>query len=115
VPDSMTVRLHLYRIRVIEVLIDLPERLEVVVRYLRSVVRCPFCGFSKDEDEEYRSGQREVLAHHLQRTAGIERMYREDDGDPLPSMPRRPPRSPRRCPWRPWRCRCWRWPGRARR
>jgi transposase len=44
-PDSMRVRLHLYRIRVVEVVIDLPERLDVVIRDLRSVVRCPFCGF----------------------------------------------------------------------
>jgi hypothetical protein len=29
-PDSMTVRLHLYRIRVLKVLVDLPERVEVV-------------------------------------------------------------------------------------
>lgn len=43
-PDSMTVRLKLKRIRVIEVLIDLTERLEVVVQDLRSVVTCPFCG-----------------------------------------------------------------------
>ncbi|MQB02132.1 MAG: hypothetical protein GEU78_18085, partial [Actinobacteria bacterium] len=44
-PDSMRVRLHLFRIRVVEVVVDLPERLEVVIRDLRSVVRCPWCGF----------------------------------------------------------------------
>lgn len=43
-PDAMTVRLHLYRIRV-KVVADLPERLEVVIKDLCSVVRCPFCGF----------------------------------------------------------------------
>jgi hypothetical protein len=36
----MTVRLHLYRIRVVDVLVDLPERLEVLVGDLRPVVRC---------------------------------------------------------------------------
>jgi transposase len=54
VPDSMSVRLHLYRIRVVEVLIDLPERLEVVIRDLRSVVRCPFCGFKTTKVHETR-------------------------------------------------------------
>ncbi|MPZ71298.1 MAG: hypothetical protein GEU71_17510 [Actinobacteria bacterium] len=44
-PDSMRIRLHLFRIRVVEVVVDLPERLEVVIRDLRSVVRCPWCGF----------------------------------------------------------------------
>jgi transposase len=53
-PDSMTVRLHLYRIRVVQVLVDLPERLEVVVRDLRSVVRCPFCGFKTTKVHETR-------------------------------------------------------------
>lgn len=53
-PDSMTVRLHLYRIRVVEVLIDLPERLEVVICDLRSVVRCPFCGFRTSKVHERR-------------------------------------------------------------
>jgi transposase len=53
-PDSMTVRLHLYRIRVVEVLVDLPERLEVVVRDLRSVVRCPSCGFKVTKVHETR-------------------------------------------------------------
>jgi transposase len=53
-PDSMRVRLHLYRIRVVEVLVDLPERLEVVVRDLRLVVRCPFCGFKTSKVHETR-------------------------------------------------------------
>ncbi len=44
-PDAMTVRLHLRRIRVVEVAADLPERLEVVVEDIRRVVRCPHCGF----------------------------------------------------------------------
>ncbi len=44
-PDSMTIRLHLHRIRVVEVLTDLVELLVVAVSDLRSVVRCPHCGF----------------------------------------------------------------------
>ena len=43
--DAMTIRLHLRRIRVVEVTVDLPERLEVVVEDPRSVVRCAHCGF----------------------------------------------------------------------
>lgn len=53
-PDSMTVRLHLYRIRVVEVLIDLPERLEVAIKDLRSAVHCPFCGFKTTKVHETR-------------------------------------------------------------
>ena len=53
-PDSMTLRLHLYRIRVVEVLTDLPERVEVVIRDLRSVVRCPWCGFKTTKVHETR-------------------------------------------------------------
>jgi transposase len=53
-PDSMRVRLHMYRIRVVEVLTDLPERLEVVIKDLRSVVRCPFCGFKTTRVHETR-------------------------------------------------------------
>ncbi|MGH8935411.1 MAG: hypothetical protein ACRDXD_03945 [Acidimicrobiia bacterium] len=40
-PDAMTIRLHLRRIRVVEVSEDLPERLVVKVEDTRSVVRCP--------------------------------------------------------------------------
>jgi hypothetical protein len=43
-PDSMTVRLKLKRIRVVEVVTDVTERLEVAVADLRSVVTCPSCG-----------------------------------------------------------------------
>ena len=43
-PDSMTVRLKLKRIRVVEVVTDVTERLEVTVVDLRAVVSCPFCG-----------------------------------------------------------------------
>jgi transposase len=52
--DSMRVRLHLYRIRVVEVLVDLPERLEIVVKDLRPVVRCPFCGLKASKVHETR-------------------------------------------------------------
>jgi transposase len=41
----MTVRLHLRRIRVVEVEVDEPERLGVAVEDVRRVVRCPHCGF----------------------------------------------------------------------
>ena len=44
-PDVMTVRLHLQRIRVVEVTADLPERLELVVEDSRRVLRCRHCGF----------------------------------------------------------------------
>jgi len=44
-PDSMTIRLHLRRLRVLEVLSDAVERLVVAVRDSRRVVRCPHCGF----------------------------------------------------------------------
>ena len=40
-PDAMTVRLHLRRIRVVAVLVDLVERLVVEVVDVRQVVRCP--------------------------------------------------------------------------
>ncbi|MDQ3661081.1 MAG: ISL3 family transposase [Actinomycetota bacterium] len=62
-PDSMSVRLHLHRIRVIEVLTDLPDRLEVVIRDLRSVVRCPFCGFKTSKVHETRRIKVRDLAH----------------------------------------------------
>lgn len=44
-PDAMTVRLHLRRIRVVVVVVDLIERLVVEVTDVRRVVRCPHCGF----------------------------------------------------------------------
>lgn len=44
-PDAMTVRLHLRRIRVVRVLVDLIERLAVEVADVRRVVRCRWCGF----------------------------------------------------------------------
>lgn len=44
-PDSMNIRLHLRRLRVVEVVEDTVERLVVAVQDLRTVVRCPHCGF----------------------------------------------------------------------
>lgn len=44
-PDSMRVRLHLRLIRVLIVLVDTTNRLEVEVVSTRSWSRCPHCGF----------------------------------------------------------------------
>ena len=43
--DVMSVRLHLRRIRVLEVVADTPGRLEVAVEAAWSWSRCPQCGF----------------------------------------------------------------------
>ena len=53
-PDSMTVRLKLRRIRVVEVISDETERLEVTVQDLRSVVNCPWCGFKSSRVHDVR-------------------------------------------------------------
>lgn len=45
-PDAMTTRLHLRRIRVLTVLVDVIEHLVVEVGDLRRVVRCSYCGFT---------------------------------------------------------------------
>ncbi|MBU1495162.1 MAG: ISL3 family transposase [Actinobacteria bacterium] len=42
----MRVRLHLRRVRVVGVLVDLMERLVVEIADVRRVVRCPHCGFN---------------------------------------------------------------------
>ncbi len=42
--DQMSVRLHLKRIKVLEVVVDDPFELRIVVADIRSVVRCPSCG-----------------------------------------------------------------------
>lgn len=44
-PNAMTVGLHLRRIRVITVAVDLIERLVIEIADIRRVVRCPHCGF----------------------------------------------------------------------
>ena len=43
-PDAMSIRLHLRRIRVLAVVVDLVERLVVEVADTRRVVRCSMCG-----------------------------------------------------------------------
>jgi hypothetical protein len=43
--DQMSVRLHLKRIKVLEVVVDDPFELRIVVADTRSVVRCPSCGY----------------------------------------------------------------------
>lgn len=45
-PDAMTIRLHLRRMRVLAVVVDLIERLVVEVSDTRRVVRCRLCGFT---------------------------------------------------------------------
>lgn len=54
-PDSMSVRLHLKRMRVTRVLVDEIDRLVVEVADSRSVVRCPFCGHKATRVHETRS------------------------------------------------------------
>ena len=54
-PDVMTVRLHLRRIRVVAVLVDLVDRLVVEISDLRRVVRCPHCGFKTSSVHDRRS------------------------------------------------------------
>ena len=44
-PDTMRVRLHLRLIRVLAVLVDSVDRLEIEVASTRSWSRCPHCGF----------------------------------------------------------------------
>jgi transposase len=53
-PDAMTVRLHLRRIRVVAVLVDLIEKLVVEVTDVRRVVRCPHCGFKTTRIHDHR-------------------------------------------------------------
>jgi hypothetical protein len=52
--DSMTVRLKLKRIRVVEAVSDVTERLEVMVIDLRAVVKCPFCGLRTSKVHDIR-------------------------------------------------------------
>ena len=49
-PDAMTIRLHLRRIRVLAVVVDLIERLVVEVSDSRRVARCGLCGFTGTSD-----------------------------------------------------------------
>jgi transposase len=61
VPDSMTIRLHLHRLRVVEVAEDAIERPVVAVQDLRTVVRCPYRGFLASKVHE----RRQVKVHDL--------------------------------------------------
>jgi transposase len=57
----MTIRLHLRRMRVMAVLVDLVEALVVEVTDGRRVVRCPYCGFTTDRVHD----RRRVRVHDL--------------------------------------------------
>lgn len=106
-PDAMTIRLHLRRLRVVRVPVDLVEALVVEVTDGRRVVRCPFCGFTTDRVHD----RRRVRVHDLPtqgRPTTLEWIRRRfdcdnceerfledhpeiDDGSPHPPHP--PPRS----------------------
>jgi transposase len=60
-PDRMSVRLHLRRIRVIVVVVDLIERLVVEIADVRRVVRCPHCGFKTTRVHD----DRRLVVHDL--------------------------------------------------
>lgn len=60
-PDAMSIRLHLRRIRVLAVVVDVVERLVVEVTDTRRVVRCPHCGFATDVVHD----RRRVMVHDL--------------------------------------------------
>jgi transposase len=57
----MTVRLHLRRVRVLAVLVDLIERLVIEVSDTRRLVRCPHCGFRTGRVHD----RRRVTVHDL--------------------------------------------------
>jgi transposase len=63
-PDAMTVRLHLRRVRVIAVLVDLIERLVVEITDTRRVVRCPYCGFKTGRVHDSRRFEVRDLPSH---------------------------------------------------
>ena len=71
----MAIRLHLRRMRVIEVLVDEPERLKVAVVDARSVTHCPHCGYLTQRVHETRrvavrdipQGRRTTLLWHQRR------------------------------------------------
>ncbi|MCA1702405.1 MAG: transposase [Actinobacteria bacterium] len=70
-PDCMAVRLHLRRMRVVRVVIDEPDRLEVVVMDMRTVVRCPACGYRTTSVHETRPTRIRDLPGRGQRTTLI--------------------------------------------
>ena len=55
--DDMTIRLHLHRIRVVEVLVDTVSRLVVEVESGWSVSRCGWCGFKTQTVHDTRRRQ----------------------------------------------------------
>jgi transposase len=77
----MTVRLHLRRLRVVEVAVDVPERLEVVVEDVRSVVRCGHCGFKTDTVHDRRRVRVTDLSYGGRRTTlvWLRRRFRCDE------------------------------------
>ncbi len=68
-PDVMSVRLHLRRIRLVAVLVDLIERLTVEVADARRVVRCPHCGFKTTRVHDVRRLRVRDLPAHGRPTA----------------------------------------------
>ena len=56
--DVMRVRLHLRRIRVLEVLVDTPDVLRVRVESTETRLRCPYCGFKCHRVHD--TGERDV-------------------------------------------------------
>jgi transposase len=65
--DSMQVRLHLKRLKVIEVTVDYPERLEIVVKDTRTVVLCPSCGARTSKVHETRPTEIKDLSRGSQK------------------------------------------------
>src|SRR5690606_23212360 len=63
-PDAMSVRLHLRRIRVIAVVVDLVEKLVVEVADTRRVVRYSWCGFKTTRIHDSRRLRVRDLAAH---------------------------------------------------
>ena len=73
--DTMSIRLPLRRMRVIEVLVDEPDRLKVAIVDVRSLSRCAHCGHLTDRVHETRRvavrdiphGRRTTLIWHQRR------------------------------------------------
>lgn len=65
-PDAMTIRLHLRRIRVLGVIVDVIERLVVEIADTRRVVRCGYCGFTTATVHD----RRRVRVHDLPTQGG---------------------------------------------
>ncbi len=54
IPDAMTFRLHLRRIQVVAVVVDLIEKLVIEAADTRRVVRCEMCGFKTGKVYDWR-------------------------------------------------------------